>query len=67
MTFKSISDKLVQDIKKLENVNIKEIKALIENFKIKNEIFRESKYYANFDVYFSKQKVKFFLEKKNLF
>ncbi len=55
------------DIKKLKNVNMKEIKTLIENFKIKNEIFRESKYYANFDVYFNKKKIKFFLEKKNLF
>ena len=55
------------DIKKLKNVNIKEIKTLVENFKIKNEIFRESKYYANFDVYFNKKKIKFFLEKKNLF
>ena len=40
---------------------------MVENFKIKNEIFRESKYYANFDVYFNKKKIKFFLEKKNLF
>jgi len=55
------------DIKKLKNVNMREIKTLIENFKIKNEIFRESKYYANFDVYFNKKKIKFFLEKKNLF
>ena len=55
------------DIKKIKNVNIKEIKTLVENFKIKNEIFRENKYYANFDVYFNKKKIKFFLEKKNLF
>jgi len=55
------------DIKKLKNVNMKEIKTLVENFKIKNEIFRESKYYADFDVYFNKKKIKSFLEKKNLF
>jgi hypothetical protein len=55
------------DIKKLKNVNLREIKALVENFKIKNEIFRENKYYANFDVYFNKKKIKFFLEKNNLF
>ena len=55
------------DIKKLKNVNMKEIKTLIENFKIKNEIFRESKYYANFEVYFNKEKIKYFLEKNNLF
>jgi len=55
------------DIKKLKNVNMREIKTLVENFKIKNEIFRENKYYANFDVYFNKKKIKFFLQKKNLF
>ena len=55
------------DIKKLKNVNMREIKTLVENFKIKNEIFRENKYYANFDVYFNKKKIKFFLQEKNLF
>jgi len=55
------------DIKKLKNVNMREIKTLVENFRIKDEIFRENKYYANFDVYFNKKKIKFFLEKKNLF
>jgi len=50
------------NIKKIKNVNMKEIKTLVENFKIKNEIFRESKYYANFDVYFNKKKIKFFLK-----
>ena len=44
------------DINKLEDINMREIKNLIENFKIKNEIFRDNKYYANFDVYFNKKK-----------
>ena len=48
------------DIKKLKRVSMIEIKTLVENFKIKNEIFRESKYYANFDVYFNKKKLNFF-------
>ena len=55
------------EINKLKNVNIREIKTLVENFKIKNEIFSENIYYANFDVYFNKKKIKLFLEKKNLF
>ena len=45
------------DIKKLKNVNMKEIKTLVENFKIKNEIFRDNKYNAKFDVYFNKDKI----------
>ena len=55
------------DIKKLKNVNMREIKTLVENFKIKNEIFRENKYYANFDVYFNKKKKNFFYRKKTYF
>ena len=55
------------DITKLKKVKIKEIKNLVENFKIKNEIFRNNKYYANFDVYFNKKKTKYFLEKKKTF
>ena len=54
------------DIKKLKNVNMREIKTLVENFKIKNEISRESKYYANFDVYFNKKKNKIFFREKKL-
>jgi len=56
-----------KDINKVKNIKLKEIKNLVENFKIKNEIFRENKYYANFYVYFNKKKVKYFLEKKHLF
>jgi hypothetical protein len=44
------------DINKLKKVKLKEIKSLVENFKIKNEIFRDNRYYANFDVYFNKKK-----------
>ncbi len=55
-----------KDIKKLKNVDMREIKTLVENFKIKNEIFRESKYYANFLVYFNKKKNKIFFREKKL-
>ena len=54
------------DITKLKKVKIKEIKNLVENFKIKNEIFRNNKYYANFDVYFNKKKNKIFFREKKL-
>lgn len=56
-----------KDITKLDSVKMTEIRNLIENFKIENEIFRDNNYYANFNVYFSKKKIKYFLEKKDLF
>ena len=55
------------DRKKIKKVNLKEIKNLVENFKIKNEVIREEKYFAIFDVYFNKKKTKKFIERKNLF
>ena len=42
------------DIKKIKNIKMKDIKNLVENFKIQNEIFRNNKYYADFNVYFMK-------------
>jgi len=55
------------DYQKIENVNLKEIKKLVKNFKIKKEIFRDNKYKASFDVSFDKGKIIKFLENKNLF
>ena len=56
-----------KDLPKVNNVNINEIKQLVENFKIKDERFQDEKYIANFDVNFNKKKLFNFLEKKGLF
>ena len=56
-----------KDYNKIKNTNLSEIKPLIENFKIKNEKFQESKYKANFEINFNKKKIFNFLEKKDLF
>ena len=55
------------DYRKINNTDLKEIKHLVESFKIKKEIFRDSRYQAEFDVSFNKKKVIKFLENKNLF
>lgn len=55
------------DYQKINNTNLKQIKNLVENFKIKNEIFRDNRYQAKFDVSFDKNKIIKFLENKNLF
>ena len=56
-----------KDYNKVKNTNLSEIKPLIDNFKIKNEKFQESKYKANFEINFNKKKLFKFLEKKSLF
>tara|TARA_B100000315_G_scaffold104134_1_gene95422 strand:- start:525 stop:1598 length:1074 start_codon:yes stop_codon:yes gene_type:complete len=56
-----------QDLFKVKNVNINEIKQLVENFKIKDEKFQDDKYIAYFDINFNKKKIFNFLENKGLF
>ena len=56
-----------KDYNKIKKTNINEIKPLIENFKIKDEKFQDSKYFANFEIKFNKKKIFNFLEKKNVF
>jgi hypothetical protein len=56
-----------KDLPKVNNVNINEIKQLVENFKIKDEKFKDEKYIANFDISFSKKKLFSFLENRDLF
>ena len=52
---------------KLQNTDLKTIKSLVDSFTIINEKFIENKYFATFDVSFSKKLVLKFLEKKNVF
>jgi len=56
-----------KDIEKVQNVNLNEVKQLVENFKIKDEKFKENKYFATFDVVFNKKNTFKFLEDNNLF
>ena len=52
---------------KLATIKNKEIKNLIDSFKIKNERFIKNNYSAKFDVNFNKQNTLLFFEKKNIF
>ena len=56
-----------KDFEKIKNTKLNEIKPLIENFKIKEEKFKDNKYFAKFDINFNKVKIYSFLKKKNLF
>ena len=52
---------------KLSRIQNKEIKNLIDSFKIKDERFIKNYYSAKFDVNFNKQNTLLFFEKKNIF
>ncbi len=52
---------------KTKNIKLREIKAMIESFTIKEEKFINEIYYLNLGVSFNKKKIFKFLEKKNIF
>ena len=55
------------DLKKIDSIELNEIKSMIETFSIKEEKFIDQKYYVNLGVSFNKKKIFKYLEKKNIF
>ena len=55
------------DFKKIDNIELNEIKSMIETFSIKEEKFIDQKYYVNLGVSFNKKKIFRYLEKKSVF
>jgi len=55
------------DKKKIKNIPIKELKAMIDSFTISDEKFVNSEYFAKLETTFNKKKILNFLEKKNIF
>jgi len=55
------------DKNKIKNISIKEIKSMIDSFKISDEKFINNEYFAKLETIFDKKKILNFLEKKNIF
>ena len=55
------------DSSKITNISIKELKSMIDSFKISDEKFINNEYFANLETTFDKKKILDFLEKKNIF
>ena len=55
------------DMKKINNVKLNEIKAMINSFSIKEEKFIDQTYYVNLGVSFNKKKIFNYLERNNIF
>ena len=66
--FKILIYKMVEkkDRSKFENISLKQIKSLIENFSIVDEKFIDNKYTNKFEVQFNRKKILNFFEKKNV-
>ena len=67
--FKELMGKLIQskDIDKTQNINLNEIKSMIESFSIKEEKFINKIYHLNLGVSFDKKKIYNYLYTKNIF
>jgi len=55
------------DKNKIKNIKIKEIKSMIDSFKISDEKFINNEYFAKLETTFNKKKILNFLEKNNIF
>ena len=55
-----------KDRSKFENISLKQIKSLIENFSIIDEKFIDNKYTNKFEVQFNRKKILNFFEKENV-
>ena len=57
---------LTRDLKKVSNINLKQIQQLINSFQIIEESYRMKEYRANIKIFYNEQKIKDFLGKKNI-
>ena len=57
---------LSEDLVKLNDVELNQIKVLVNSFKIEDEIYSKKKYKGNFTIFFDDVKVKKLLIKKNI-
>ncbi|WP_415321329.1 hypothetical protein ABXT63_01825 [Candidatus Pelagibacter sp. Uisw_092] len=55
------------DKNKIKNIQLKEIKGMIDSFTISDEKFINNEYFAKLETTFNKKKILNFLEKKNIF
>ena len=55
------------DLKKINKIDLKKVKGMIESFTIKEEKFIKEIYYVNLGVSFNKKKIFNYLEKNNIF
>ena len=67
-SFKKLMSKILvsSDLLKVENVDLKKIKNLINSFKILEENYSKRKYEASFTINYNERRVKKFLSDKNL-
>ena len=57
---------LTKNLNKVQNVDLKQIKNLINNFQILNESYRKDEYNAEIKIFYNESRVKNFLREKNI-
>ena len=57
---------LTRDLKKVNDIKLKQIKNLISSFQILEESYRKDEYKANIKIFYNELKIKNFLRNKNI-
>ena len=57
---------LTRDLKKINDIKLKQIKNLITSFQILEESYREDIYRANIKIFYNEDRIKDFLSQKNI-
>ena len=57
---------LLKDLDKIDNVDLKKIKQLVDSFQISDEAYQKDDYKATFKIFYNDIKVKKFLRQKNI-
>ena len=67
-SFKILMSKILlfEDLNKLNDIKLNQVKVLVNSFKIEDETYSSSKYKGNFTIFFDDIKVKKLLVKKNI-
>ena len=67
-SFKILMSKILlfEDLNKLNDIKLNQVKVLVNSFKIENETYNSNKYMGNFSIFFDDIKVKKLLIKKNI-
>ena len=67
-SFKILMSKILlfEDLNKLNDIKLNQVKVLVNSFKIEDETYSSNKYKGNFSIFFDDIKVKKLLVKKNI-
>ena len=67
-SFEILKNKILlsKDLNKIKNINLTELKKLINSFQILNETYKKDKYKGEFKIFYDEEKIKKYIGRKNI-